>query len=137
MSPVDPTGEMDLAKMLASIKIERRAEPVTMVSLPEPVAIGNGILAVLTEREGTTVIATVDEANRRGWPTDFVAVWLTVQVHSSLEAVGLTAAMSRVLTDREIPCNVLAGFYHDHLLVPAERADEAIETLESLADTAN
>ena len=124
---------MDLASMLATIKIDRRAELVTMVSLPEPVALGGGIHVALTEAEGTTVVATVAEAQRRGWPTDFVAAWLTVQVHSSLEAVGLTAAMSRVLTDRQIPCNVLAGFYHDHLLVPAGRADEAIDALESLA----
>ena len=107
-SSVSP-GEMDLAKMLASIKIERRDELVTMVSLPEPVALGHGVHAVLTEVEGTTVIATLGEAERRGWPANFVAVWLTVQVHSSLEAVGLTAAMSRALTERQIPCNVLAG----------------------------
>lgn len=124
---------MDLARMLATIKIDRRRELVTMVSLPEPVALDDGIYAVLTEAEGTTVVATVAEAHRRGWPTDFVAAWLTVQVHSSLEAVGLTAAMSRILTDRQISCNVLAGFYHDHLLVPADRADEAVEALESLA----
>jgi len=135
-SAVSP-GEMDLAKMLASIKIERRAELVTVVSLPEPVALGDGVHAVLTEVEGTTVIATLDEAERRGWPANFVAVWLTVQVHSSLEAVGLTAAMSRALTERQIPCNVLAGFYHDHLLVPVDRADEAVATLESLAEPAN
>ena len=84
-----------------------------------------------------TVIATVDEAKRRGWPSDFVAAWLTVQVHSSLEAVGLTAAMSRVLTEHQIPCNVIAGFYHDHLLVPADRVDEAIETILSLAESTN
>ncbi|MBT5754062.1 MAG: hypothetical protein HOI41_03770, partial [Acidimicrobiaceae bacterium] len=53
-SSVSP-GEMDLAKMLASIKIERRAELVTVVSLPEPVALGDGVHAVLTEVEGTTV----------------------------------------------------------------------------------
>jgi len=53
-------------------------------------------------------------------------------VHSTLDAVGLTAAMSRVLTEHNIPCNVLAGYYHDHLLVPLELADQAIAALESL-----
>lgn len=125
-------GETDLPAMLATLVVERRPEPVTMVSLDEPVALGDGIEAVLAEPEGTTVVATLAEAERRGWPCDFRAAWLTIEVHSSLEAVGLTAAMSRVLTEQGIPCNVLAGFYHDHLLVPVEQADDAISALESL-----
>lgn len=126
------TGELDLATMLATLVVERRPEPVTMITITESVELGYGIHAVLTEAEGTTVVATVAEAERRGWRADFQATWLTIQVHSSLEAVGLTAAMSRVLTQHNIPCNVLAGFYHDHLLVPVEMADAAIAALESL-----
>ncbi len=128
------SGETDLAAMLASLTIGRRDEVVTMVSVSESVELGNGVLAVVTEAEGTTVVVTLAEAERRGWPVEFVAAWLTVEVHSSLEAVGLTAAMSRVLTDCAIPCNVLAGFYHDHLLVPLDLVADAIAALESLAD---
>jgi hypothetical protein len=57
---------------------------------------------------------------------------LTLTVWSSLEAVGLTAAFSRALADADIPCNVLAGYHHDHLLVPVDRADEAIAALRTL-----
>ena len=127
-------GETDLAAMLSSLSVHRRPDVVTMVSVDHPVELGHGIEVLLTEAEGITVVATIAEAERRGWPVDFRAVWLTIEVHSSLEAVGLTAAMSRVLTEQAIPCNVLAGFYHDHLLVPEERADDAVAALLSLRD---
>ncbi len=127
-------GETDLSKMLASLRIERREQPVTVVHLPEPVVLGAGVMAVVAEDEGTTAVVTVEEAERRGWSVDFRAAWLTVTVHSSLEAVGLTAALAEVLTDLRIPCNVLAGYFHDHLLVPLDRVDEAIQGLESLAE---
>lgn len=130
-------GETDLKNILATLKVSRRSEPVTMVSLApeesdEIPSLGDGIEAVIAEAEGVTVVATIAEAERRGWPFDFEGAWLTIEVHSSLEAVGLTRAMAGVLGDAGIPCNVLAGFYHDHLLVPVDRADDAITQLESL-----
>lgn len=128
------TGETDLAKMLSTLSVQRRDDAVTLVSIEGPIELGNGIEALMMESEGTTVVATLDEAERRGWPIDFKAAWLTVEVHSSLESVGLTAVMSRALSERGIPCNVLAGYYHDHLLVPMGRADEAVEALEALRD---
>ncbi len=120
--------------MLSSLRIERRDPPMTLVSLPSPVGLGDGIEAVIAEAEGTTAVVSITEAERRGWPIEFVAAWLTVSVHSSLEAVGLTAVLAKVLADRGIPCNVLAGYFHDHLLVPFDRADEATAVLEALAD---
>lgn len=127
------TGESDLATMLASLQIERRPHPVTVVTVQDAVALGEGVEALISEVEGTTAVVTIAEAERRGWPVGFRAAWLTVSVHSSLDAVGLTAALSAALAAREIPCNVLAGFFHDHLLVPLDRADEAVEALEALA----
>ncbi|MBX3313868.1 MAG: ACT domain-containing protein [Actinobacteria bacterium] len=127
------TGETDLGRMLATLRVERLADPVTVVTLPEPVELGDGVLALVTEAEGTTAVVTVDEADRRGWPIGFRAAWLTLAVHSSLAAVGLTAAVSTALADRGIACNVLAGFHHDHLLVPLDRADDAVAAIEGLA----
>jgi uncharacterized protein len=128
------TGETDLSAMLASLRIERREHPVTVVHLPEAVGLGGGVLAVIDEDEGTTAVVTIAEAERRSWPVGFRAAWLTVTVHSSLEAVGLTATLAEVLAARGIACNVLAGYFHDHLLVPLDRADEAVRSLEALAD---
>ena len=67
---------------------------------------------------------------------DFEVAWLTLRVHSALEAVGLTAAFSAALGERDIPCNVLAGTFHDHLLVPVDRADDAVDALEALRERA-
>lgn len=94
--------------------------------------LGPGVLALVTEAEGTTVVATVAEAERRGWPVGFRAAWLTISVHTSLEAVGLTAALAAALAEEGIACNVLAGHLHDHLLVPTDRADDAVAAIERL-----
>lgn len=127
-------GETDLGRMLATMRIDRRDEPYTFVTLDRSVSLSDGVSAVLDEDEGVTAVVTIAEAERRGWPVGFRATWLTVSVHSALDSVGLTAALSRALAAQGIPCNVLAGYHHDHLLVPVERADDAVRALESLAD---
>ena len=80
--------------------------------------------ALIREDEGTTAIVP-DEGG------DFARITLTV--HSALEGVGLTAAVAGALAERGIACNVVAGFHHDHLFVPRERAEEALEALRELA----
>jgi hypothetical protein len=58
---------------------------------------------------------------------------VTLQVHSSLDAVGLTAAVAQELADHGISCNVVAGSFHDHLFVPYDRGDEVVGLLTALA----
>ncbi len=125
-------GQTDLAKMLADLSVTVRPGRYTVVSVAEPVELGAGVEAIVSEDEGFTVVSTVEAAGQYGWDVGFEAAWLTLDVHSSLEAVGLTAAVATVLASSGISCNVLAGFYHDHILVPADRADEAIQCLEAL-----
>jgi hypothetical protein len=62
----------------------------------------------------------------------FRAAWITLTVHSDLEAVGLTAAVSVALGAAGISCNVVAGTYHDHLFVPAQKAADAMAALRKL-----
>ena len=57
-------------------------------------------------------------------------------MHSALDAVGLTAAVAGALAEAGISCNVLAGAHHDHLLVPVDRADDALVALAQLRDRA-
>jgi hypothetical protein len=89
--------------------------------------------ATVREDEGLTVVIARERADELGLPYDYVAAWITLRVDSTLEQVGLTALFSGALADAGISCNVLAGVHHDHLLVPADRADEAVEVLRGLA----
>lgn len=127
------SGETDLATMLASLDVERRPGLFAFVSGDHP-GLRATAVAMIEETEGTTLVVPVDAARAEGVEIEFEAAWLTLTVFSALEAVGLTAAFSAALGDVEIPCNVLAGYHHDHLLVPADRVDDAIEALRALAD---
>jgi hypothetical protein len=92
---------------------------------------------VVREVEGTTWVLPRDEADALGLAYDFVAAWITLEIHSALEAVGLTAAIAAALTGARISVNVVAGFHHDHLFVPLECADEAVLILRSIAARAS
>jgi len=132
------TGEMNLAAMLESITVSVRPDDYVVVTLPPetPVpTLEDGIAAIIDEPEGPTVVCTFSRAAHEDWSHDFVAAWLTIDVHSALEAVGLTAAFSRQLGRAGIPCNVIAGFYHDHILVPHDKSEAAVEVIEALANS--
>ena len=124
-------GETDLARMVAGLQpVVREGEFVVVSLTAEPDV---PCAAVIREEEGVTCVVTRAVADAHGWPYDFVAGWITLQVHSALEAVGLTAAVSAALTAEGVPCNVLAGFVHDHLLVPVDRVADAVRVLEELS----
>ena len=125
-------GELDLERMLSELRVSIRDDTYCMVSLVAPdEELRASAAAMITETEAVTLVITTAQAQDRGLPFDFPAAWLTLDVHSSLHAVGLTAAVARMLTDDGIPCNVLAGFYHDHLLVPVGEAERVKAILES------
>ncbi|MGB8383024.1 MAG: ACT domain-containing protein [Dermatophilaceae bacterium] len=92
------------------------------------------VLASVVEPEGLGVVVTQDDADRLGLTYDCVAGWITLQVHSALAAVGLTAAVSTALAAADTSCNVVAGHHHDHLLVPIDRLEDALGVLRRLAD---
>ena len=126
-----PQGETHLERMLAGLAIDVR--PGTFAFVSSDAAIpAEEVWAMIREPEGITLILEVETAKAHGIPVDFEAAWLTVKVHSSLEAVGLTAALSAALGASGIPCNVLAGYFHDHLLVPSDRVGEAVAALDRL-----
>ena len=89
--------------------------------------------ATIREPEGLTAVIRREHADALGLPYDYLAAWITLRVHSALDAVGLTAAVSTALADAGLSCNVLAGYYHDHLLVRADRAPEALKVLSELS----
>jgi uncharacterized protein len=89
-------------------------------------------VATFREREGLTIIIDEQTALREGLPVLFRAAWITLTVHSDLEAVGLTAAVAEALTRASISCNVVAAAFHDHIFVPVERAADALAQLAGL-----
>ncbi len=87
--------------------------------------VADAAIARVEEREGTTLVLPIDVAVHHGLRHEFPCRRLTLQVHSDLEAVGLTAAVATALAAEGVPANVLAGFHHDHILVPVDHAEVA------------
>lgn len=123
-------GETDLGALLKGLAVARRPGRFTVVETDGHDA-ELALRAHASVREGPTTshVITVADAEARGFDVLVELAWLTLTVESSLEAVGLTAHVSAVLAARDIPCNVLAGLRHDHLLVPHDRAEEAAVAL--------
>ena len=88
--------------------------------------------AFIKEEEGWTVILEKDMADSLVWLYEGVFCRITLDVHSSLEAVGLTAVVATELTKQNISANVVAATFHDHVFVPLERANDALVCLESI-----
>ncbi|UQD56710.1 ACT domain-containing protein [Flavobacterium sp. K5-23] len=89
----------------------------------------NDIVMTFKEEEGITVIAEKEIAEKLNLDYSYVASWITLTIHSSLEAVGLTAAFSKALSENGISCNVVAAFYHDHIFVDIKDTEKAMEVL--------
>ncbi len=120
MSAHGPVG--DLAGMLAGMApvLDARRWDFALVEGQAP----DDAFALIREDEGVTAIVPGEKG-------DFARI--TLMVHSALDGVGLTAAVSSALAAAGIACNVVAGYHHDHLFVPWARRDEAVATLLHLA----
>ena len=90
-------------------------------------------LCTFKEEEGLTIVLEKKSALKAHFKFSEVFKKITLEVHSSLKAVGLTAAVSTALADKGISANVIAAYYHDHIFVPASKADIALNILKSLS----
>lgn len=86
------------------------------------------------EKEGLTLVIPKNTALEKGLKFEGAFKKITLEVHSSLDAVGLTAAVATKLKDNDISANVIAAYYHDHIFVQSELAQKAMDCLKELAN---
>lgn len=130
------SGETDLEALLARMSPRLLDGEFVFLSFADG-AYGDRAelepVAAVREDEGLTLIVPRHLADAHGLAYESVFRAITLQVHSSLDAVGLTAAFAARLAERGISANVVAGFYHDHVYVQRDAAAGALEALESLS----
>lgn len=126
-------GETDLPKLLAAMRPALQPETYVFVTLTPGEATPRSLTPIMTfhESEGLTLI--VPEAQARAAAIDgaFPSRMITLEVHSSLSAIGFLAEIAARLARAGIPVNAVSAYFHDHLFVPADRAEEAMRVLQS------
>ena len=134
---MEMAGETSLQTLLKSMSPALNAGEYVFCTLTDTSLLkGAEVLGSFREQEGLTVIIERQKAETLGLEFEYVAAWITLTVHSALQAVGLTAAFANALGQAGISCNVIAGFYHDHLFVGVDDAHKALSVLRELATSA-
>lgn len=124
-------GETNLEKLLRSMSPKLLPEEYVFCSAEGRYGDFQELnpLAVYQESEGLTLVLLAKTAKANKLPFESVFKGITLTVHSSLDAVGLTAAVATKLAEKGISANVIAAYYHDHIFVQAEKAELAMAAL--------
>jgi hypothetical protein len=128
-------GEEDLQTLLATLSPSCQPGEFVFVTFADAVYGDHAILkpiAAVQESEGLTLVVPRQNADANGLVYESAFRCITLTVHSGLNAVGLTAAIAARLAVSSIPANVVAGFFHDHVFVPADAASDALAVLLAL-----
>ena len=124
------TGEKDLNILLKTMKPTLNVGEYVFCTTDDITQINfSDIILLFKEAGGITVILNKSVADNLRLEYTFIASWITLNVHSSLESVGLTAAFSKVLAEENISCNVVAGYFHDHIFVDKKDAEKSMVIL--------
>ena len=129
------SGERSLDVLLQRLSPTLHDEEYVFISLPGDYGDHSDLkpLCSFREREGLTLIVPKAMAAAHGLDAESVFRMITLEAHSSLDAVGLTAAVTSRLSDAGISANVVAAAYHDHIFVPARHAKRALRALKHMA----
>ncbi|KQO21574.1 acetyltransferase [Flavobacterium sp. Leaf82] len=128
------SGEKDLQQLLKTMKPEHNPGDYVFCKVENLEGISLiDIEMFFKEKEAITLILKKEIADTLQLDYSVIMSWITLTVHSSLEAVGLTAAFSKSLSEQEISCNVVAAFYHDHIFVSKKDTEKAMEILRLLS----
>lgn len=135
-NPTSDGGETSLSTLLSTLTTTLHPATFVFVTQSEsaPLPPLSDIQLMFRESEGITIITTQEDAVKQGVEYSFPSRMITLNVHSSLEAVGFMAVIATKLAEKGMGVNPVSGFYHDHLFVPIGREEEALETLAALAE---
>jgi len=129
------SGEKDLNRLLKSMKPEHNSGDYVFCKIENLEKVNlNDIEMFFREKEAITLILKKEIAESLHLEYSVVMSWITLTVHSSLEAVGLTAAFSKALSENGISCNVVAAYYHDHIFVSNKEVEKAMKILNSFSN---
>jgi hypothetical protein len=132
-------GETELAKLIASMTPMLNNNEYIFGTLKSHNAQSLALLSPIStfqEKEGLTVVVEKSKADEHKLPYEGVFKCITLNVHSSLDAVGLTAAVATTLAQKNISANVVAAYYHDHIFVASTDAENALLALNELSNKA-
>lgn len=127
-------GEVELSTLLSDMSplLDDRDWVFVMVDDEAFVHLAPNAIASFREAEGVTLVLPALGAHDCEHMSGPMAR-ITLEVHSSLEAVGLTAAVAGALATEGISANVIAAYYHDHIFVPEASAEHAMNVLRALS----
>lgn len=128
------SGQKDLAILLQGMEPVINKGEFVFCQIPNDAIIPDlsKLLFFFREAEAITLVLEKSIADNLSLDYSQLFSWITLNVHSSLEAVGLTAAFSNALTKENISCNVVAAYFHDHIFVPKINEEKAMKTLLNL-----
>jgi uncharacterized protein len=132
------TAIRDLNQLLKSLEPALNTGVYVFCSVPLNTNLGTlHPLATFREAEGLTLVVEESVARAANFTVLFRAAWITLNVQSDLQAVGLTAAVAAALGAAGISCNVIAAAFHDHIFVPVDDAQTAMAVLVKLQKDAS
>jgi hypothetical protein len=128
------SGETDLDELMRSLSAVLVEGLFVFVTVPaDHTPLGARPRMVFQEAEGTTYILLQSEAETLALPFEFPCRMITLNIHSSLEAVGFMARIATELAKHDMGVNPVSGFFHDHLFVPDGREQDAMRVLAQMA----
>lgn len=137
-SNVPAPGETSLNVLLASLDPVLNPETYVFITLADPTSLPSTLFVQSTfrEKEGLSVISTQSSAEEHDIEYSFPSRMITLNVHSSLEAVGFLAVITRKLAERQMGVNPVSGYFHDHLFIAVGKDGDALQALDAIRESA-